>query len=336
MSEPGAVAAVLAGAKHHHGLIRRGEAYAGGLSSKVLRSLTRNGVVEPVAPQIMRICGAPDTWDQRVLIAVWAGGSQCWATGETAAALHSFDGVSCADVVHVVVAEQGRGYRRTGVRVHATSVVLPEDRSFVRGIPCLDPIRTWLMLAASVPQDRLEELLDAAERDGKIRRDDLQRRLSRLQVSGRNGTGIAASLLHDREPIGSAPTNPFERRFVRLMEASELGGGVSQYQVRRGDGRMAFIDYAWPELQCGVELDGHVAHATRAQRSSDNERQRAIQDAGFELIRFTWEEFRHSPEAVAASVRTMLVRRNRGFARVGAPVWALPEDQKRWEWVELG
>ena len=173
---PTSVAGLFEAAKPQHGLFRRCDAYSSGVSWKCLTTLVRNGVVEAVAQNVFRICGSPPTPDQSTLIAVWAGGSACWATQQTAAVLHGFDVAKSGGPIHVVVTEAGRGYRREGVRVHATSLVLPEDICIVRGIPCLDPIRTWLSLAASLPLFRLEEILDAAERDGRIRRDDLLRR----------------------------------------------------------------------------------------------------------------------------------------------------------------
>ena len=326
---PTSIAGLFEAAKRQHGLFRRADAYSSGVTWKRVATLVRNGVVDAVAPSVFRVCGSPETWDQRTLAAVWAGGAECWAAAQTAAVLDRFDIATFDGPIDVMVTETGRGYRRASVRVHATSLLLPEDICVVRGIPCLDPIRTWLSLAASMPLHRLEEILDAAERDALIRRDELLRRLALLQVSGRNGTGVADRLLRDRAPTGTTPTNAFERQFFRLLERASLGNGVCQYQIRRGDGRTALIDYAWPDLQCGVELDGHVAHATRAQRRSDNERQRSLQDVGFELIRFSWEEVKDSPETVTAGVRSMLARRNDGFARARTPVSAPPQDQNR-------
>src|SRR5439155_9865820 len=131
---------------------------------------------------------------------------------------------------------------------------------------CTDPIRTWFMLCNSETPERAEEVLDGAERDGLIDREDAHVRLAAWREMGRNGVVVAAAILDRRERLGRTPQSVLERRLLRLIERAGIVAPECQYPVRRNDGRMAYLDVAWPPLRFGVEADGHGAHATRSQR----------------------------------------------------------------------
>ena len=207
-----------------------------------------------------------------------------------------------------VIHHQRRDYRdSSGVIVHTTSVLDSCDRTSLGPIPVTTPVRTLIDLGAVVRPDRLEEALDSAERDGHVDRFELATRHAQIRQSGRNGVGPLALLLDDSWLRASAPRSVLERRMLRLLSAAGLPEPECQVRVPRADGRVAFLDLAYPEVQLGIELDGHAWHATALQRQRDHERQnQVVVVSDWTILRFTYADVSSRPEHVAALVRHAL------------------------------
>lgn len=52
-----------------------------------------------------------------------------------------------------------------------------------------------------------------------------------------------------------------------------------------------------------VEIDGWQAHGSRPAFITDRRRQNRLVNAGYLVLRFTWDDIVHSPEAVTTAVR---------------------------------
>ena len=66
------------------------------------------------------------------------------------------------------------------------------------------------------------------------------------------------------------------------------------------------VDCLWRAERVVVELDGRATHHTRAAFEADRARDRALQAAGFRVVRITWRQLHESPAAVAADLRALL------------------------------
>jgi hypothetical protein len=289
------------------GLFTRHDARGHGLSDEQLRRLVREGVVERCAPAVFRFTGSTPTWHQRVLAACLDGGPMCVASHRTAAALHEFDGFP-PGIIEVLLPIAVR-HRRRNVVVHHTRDLPPSDICRIGPIPVTTPERTILVLGAVAPPDAVEEALDGLERDGKVRRAELDRRYAELRRPGRNGIGAVTLLRADRPPSGAEPRSVLERRMRRLLTAAGLPLPRARYWVRLADGRSFEIDFAYVAERVGLEVDGHGSHATRRQRAADNDRMNRLENAGWSIRRFTYEQVAHSPALVAQTVRAALAQR---------------------------
>jgi very-short-patch-repair endonuclease len=114
-------------------------------------------------------------------------------------------------------------------------------------------------------------------------------------------------VLRDREPEKRIPRSKLERKFFRLLERNGLPLPVKRYKVRLPDGRVVEIDFAWPRLLLGIEVDGGATHAHKQQRAADNIRQADLEDLGWMLRRFTWEQVERDERTVLSVVRRALV-----------------------------
>ncbi len=285
-----------------HGLVTRSQARERGFTDRMLRRRVGNGLLVPLSSIVFRLAGTPATWHQRLLAACWSGGPTSLASHRSAAALHRFDGFRCGALE--VTVDRDRYYRAKGVRVHTSTDLAVQDYERIEGIPVTTPLRTLIDLGAVVHRHRLEEALDAAERDGLVDRAELRWLLAVVRWRGRNGVGPIAALLEHRS--GNQPRSVLERKLLRLLERAGLPRPHCQYRVTRPDGQLADLDFAYPEHKVAIEVDGHIGHATRRQRRNDNRRGNQIVLSDWRILRFTYEEVMRQPAYVVETVRAAL------------------------------
>jgi hypothetical protein len=239
------------------------------------------------------------------MAACLAAGPGAAASHRSAGALHHFDGFS-PDVVEITVPQGRRDVRMDGVIVHSSAYWDDVDRTNVDGVPVTTPERTLCTLAAVVDERRVESALDSAERDGTVTREAVVEAHADVRERGRNGVAAIGRLLEKRAELLGTPHSVLERRFIRILEDHGIALPACQVPIRRPDGRMAYVDAAYPDLRLGIELDGNVAHATPQQRAADNVRASQLALGGIDLVRFTYEQVLHEPEMVASTVRAHL------------------------------
>lgn len=298
------LARLMALAGRQHGVISRKDAHDAGVTNKVLATLERRGIVTRLTEQVFVATGSQPTLLRDMRAAIAAGAGRCAVTGRTAAALHGFDGYRLdRQPVDLLVKDRGRSFTWPGATLHYTVYYDFGELMDVDGICVTDPIRTWFSLCAIErwPEDA-EDALDAAERDGLIERDEVIKRLREWREMGRNGVRVAEAILDRRIALESLPATKLERKLLRLLERGRIVAGVCQYPVVRDDGKLAYLDVAWPPLRLGAETDGHGAHATRTQRSNDHRRQNELL-GNFEIVRFTSEDVVRNGDYVIRTLR---------------------------------
>jgi hypothetical protein len=284
------------------GLITRARAHRLGATDAMLRSWAADLLIVPTSRHVFRVAAAPVGAEQRVLASCLAAGPDALASHRTAAALHRFDGVPKLDQVpiDVLLPRQAR-FRTTHFVVHRSANIAAIDRCYVGVIPATSPMRTIIDLGAVASPEQVEEALDGAERDGKVKRRALEHRVAELRAPGRTGIATIAAILDGR---GAVPASVLERRFMRVLDRHGLPRPVPQHAVRRRDGRDAFLDFAYPEAALAIELQGNKDHATPAQRASDYERANQLPDWRF--VSFTYEDVMRREHYVAEVVGTHL------------------------------
>jgi very-short-patch-repair endonuclease len=94
-----------------------------------------------------------------------------------------------------------------------------------------------------------------------------------------------------------------ERRFLRLCR--RYGLPRPEVNVRIGD---YVVDFLWREPWLIVETDSYRYHGRRAAFEYDYRRQARLIAAGFEVLRFTWNQVVYEPNEVVAAVRARLDR----------------------------
>ncbi len=193
--------------------------------------------------------------------------------------------------------------RRSGLRVHRSTCLLPSDCATVDGIPCTSVPATLLSLAATSPRNVFESACNQAEirevLDIRAVEELLERRRSHPGASR-----LRAALELDGLGLDRTRSH-LERRFLRLARESGLPAPtVNESMAIPGEEWQC--DFVWHRARLIVEVDGWETHRTRRAFHEDRRRDQLLQAAGWRVLRFTDRDVRRDPDHVTVVVRTLL------------------------------
>jgi hypothetical protein len=276
-------AAVAAIASGNHGLVTRVQLLRIGVSERAIDARIARGALQVVHPTVYRIAGAPRYWEQDLLAAHLAAGSESAVSHLAAAVFHRFEGIA-ADRPHVVLPHEHR-LRLAGVQVHRTRTLPACDVIRRRGLCVTSPERTLVDVAGLVRPFPLEIALD-----GCLRRQVTTLERIRTCLDARGPNGIRGWRILDgfvSERLGTAPTgSDKETAFRRGLLTRGLPSPVTQFTIRDDDDRfVARVDFAYPDIRLAIELDGSQ-HAYPTQRRGDLVRQNRLTLTRWRFVRF--------------------------------------------------
>lgn len=280
------------------GLLHQDQVLRLGGTPHQLRHLLDTGALERVEPTVLRVAGAPITWEQLLLAGVLGLGPDAVVSHVAAAALWEFDGVR-QGAVEFTVPRTNRNRASVG-RVHSSLSLKPIDISRKGRYPTTTPTRTIIDAAARFTLRQLEGIVDAACRDRLTDETALLARLADLRRPGRSKllAILGADLASGR------PHTWLERELLSICRS----GGVPELRMQTeltADGRVARVDGFLDQAKLVIEVAGHRTHSTRRQRQADNERRLRLEQQGYRVLEFTYEDVTQRPDYV---VQTVLAR----------------------------
>ena len=304
MSEDVRVTAVAAMARARHGLVRRDDLRAIGMTDREIDGWIGVGRLERLHQRVYRLAGAPASPEQRLLAAVMAGGPDAVASHRSAGWLWRL--VDDLDVVEVTVPRDGRRIRLDGIVAHRSSDLTELDGSTRRGVPVTNPLRTLVDLGAVCPRWVVREALERALTARLVTVLGADAAVDRVARKGRNGVGVLRRVLDDRA-LGNKPAaSELEARMARLFRTHALPTAAFQHVVCDADRFVARVDWAYPELKIAVEVDGWASHGTPIALQRDLARQNDLVLLGWTVLRFTWHDVVRRPPWVAGQIRRVL------------------------------
>ncbi len=234
--EPALVESITQLAASQHGLVSIDQLVALGVSRMRLRTAVAAGWLEPVAPRVYVVAGAPDSLERRQMAGLLCLGPTAALSHETAARLHGFD--RCRPgVVEFTMPRCGRG-REAPFLVHTSGHLGPVDVVTIAGFRCTSATRTIIDLArARVATVRLEAAIDSAVRSGASSPVVIAARLGSIRGRGRWGAPRIDALLLD-----AGGHTLLERRFLGLMRSAGLPRPSTQVVHDRGGRTFARVD----------------------------------------------------------------------------------------------
>lgn len=100
-----------------------------------------------------------------------------------------------------------------------------------------------------------------------------------------------------------------ERLLIEEVRAAGLTGWAANYPVRVGSLGIAVADLAFPRLKLAIEVDGRAWHTSAERFQLDRTRQNRLVNAGWLVLRFTWDDLANRPRYVIATLRATLAQR---------------------------
>ena len=230
----------------------------------------------------------------------------------------------------VHVNRKGATYRRmTGLTVHHMPTPTGHLDS-IDGIPTTGLERTAVDIGRRYNLPRALIVLDAAMRRlvqmtlpeptghnsifalrGAVL-DDTQRLRSRAQLehvahdlSGWPGIIRCRVAIECAEPAAESPLESYSRGVWIQMGLPIPQCGVP---VMGADGRTYWADQLWEDFRVIGECDGLMKYADPDALRHEKLRQEALEQAGWVVVRWTWEEILYRPHVVAARLRAAFER----------------------------
>ena len=202
--------------------------------------------------------------------------------------------------VHLTVRPEARLRHRRDRRIHYSAVPPAETRRR-HGVLVTSPSRTWIDLAAAVPQAALLAVTDQMLARG-FSEDEFPAMLRRS--AGRRGVVAARRVVACADGLAGSPMESVLRW---LIHEAGLPRPVLQHVVQAGGRFAGQVDLAWPDRKVLVEFDGNV-HRDRRVFVEDVRRQNALVLAGWTVLRFTSADVLGRPEQVLVAIRAALGR----------------------------
>lgn len=229
------------------------------------------------------------------MAAVLLGGAGACASHRAAATLLRLDGVE-SKILEISVDRNVR-VSGDGLIVHRVAPLLPGDITRVSGIPVTEPSLTLIDLAGVLNPDRFELALEDALRRRLVTLARLRWRI-RTDMKGKAGAAALRKLVRER-PAGTPSTeSALEVQVLRVLRKAGFPPPDRQLEVRTGGRLIARVDFAYPELNLAIEVDGYKWHSGRNAWERDRARGNALQAAGWQLLRVTSEQLKHPEELI--------------------------------------
>lgn len=277
-------------------------AVARGEVVRVRRGLCARTALPGLPEYLVTGTGVAAEWAAHVRSALLALGGDVTAWGTTAAALYGWGLlVEPGPVVDVAVRHGRSGTAAPGVRVTQRRAAGLAGVPSVAGCERLrvtSPVQTVLDGARTLPLLEAVVLCDSALRSGLVRMPELEAAAVRLR--GLEGADRVREVLALSDELAGSVLERVLR--VRLVQAGLCG--TTQVPLHDRHGRPVLrADFCFAVQRLVIEVDGAAWHRDAAR---DRARDNALAAAGWRVLRFTWAEVVHGPDAALALVRAAL------------------------------
>ncbi len=286
------------------GVISRSQLYAIGVSNHVLRHRVATGEWEQLGPKTFRLVGSGQCSEQLLIAALLATGPAAVASHQSAAWLWR---MADAPGRHAITVPRAISSRPAGCEVHRPTE-FPAQIVMVRKIPCTDPLRTLIDVAAVMPPMVVEEAVDRALASKLVNLVAVESELARVARRGRPGLSALRAALHRRKVPGSGQPSVLESRVIRLLRQAAIRPMAAE--VKAGPDLSYRVDLLIaPGL--AVEVDGYTHHSGPEQMAEDARRRNRLNLSGVQTLVYTWKDVVYDGHRVVAEVRHAMDRLSR-------------------------
>jgi hypothetical protein len=188
----------------------------------------------------------------------------------------------------------------------------PTELDIINGLPVAPIERVLLDLCAVEYKFRTELALDDALRK---ERTTVARLHAFVTAEGRGlwGCKRLRRLLVDRPMDAVILASELEKRFAPLLDDDVLPKVTRHHEIFLTSGIPTELDFAYPHVKVAPEPDGYRWHTGRAQWQHDLDRQNALAEVGWLLLRFSWHDITRRPDYVVSKIRSTIAERESLF-----------------------
>ena len=290
-------------ARRQRGLLLIGQCRAAGVADEEMRRRLRRGEWRTVRSGVVSTVARPDgrlaALVERALAVLLVLPEGALICGRTAAALWRVtDCPPEGEPVHVLLPPGCKPHRLVGVQLHTGE---PDNGVLVGDVLCTDLARTLLDACAELPLANAVALLDGAERQEPGTLEICRMRAKRRSGRGHQRARRALLLATGR------PESTLESLAWVLWNSAGLPVPLMQAVIRQAGRFIARVDFLWPEAMLIVEVDGLGKYAEGGEMQREKGRQNMLVAEGYLVLRFTWADVVHRPEAVLRQIRAALM-----------------------------
>jgi hypothetical protein len=178
---------------------------------------------------------------------------------------------------------------RPGIRARSRPRLSERDVTERHGIPVSTPVRTLIDQATELTPNRLERMVNEADKHDVIDPEALRTALD--GYAGERGVKPLRALL-DRLTFRLSDTE-LEVLFRPIAAKAGLPTPLTKEMVNGFE-----VDFYWPDLGLVVETDGWRYHRTPSAQTRDARRDQTHTAAGLTPLRFSHHQVAHEPQHV--------------------------------------
>jgi hypothetical protein len=300
MTKPNVDARIARFALRQGGTVSRAQALAVGMTDSSMCRRLRSGRWIVLHPGVYLLAGVPPTWHTEIWAALLAAGPLASVTHETSVRLHGSPHVGLRPITLTV--PHGAHPRVRGAVIHQIDDLRAHQIATIDGLPVSRPARAVVEVAATLGRRRLGRVLDDLAFDRRTSYEEVGLALAEVARPGKPGVVALASVLDER----SAASVPGDSELEHALFAALLAAGLPQPEAQRvlpGTGAVeGVVDAAYPDCRLILEADGRRWHTRVADLRRDHERDAEAARAGWQTLRFLYEQITRDPEGVCAVV----------------------------------
>ncbi len=267
-------------------------------SDKEIHTMRKKGVVVEVAPEVVRIVGAPETYEQRLHAALLDAGHGHVSHFAAARLWNMFN----TNKLEITVPHNGNA-RVKGVEVHRSRCM--ERTRVIDHIPVSNPARTLTDIAQWLSSSALDMVLQRMVNQHLATFTAIRNELELLRTPARKGIKIVERALDAFDPRDKRTTSDFERVVAAELRRRGLAEPSRQFHVIV-EGIDRYFDFAYPEIRLAIEVDSRGYHTRLLDFDNDRARNSGISALGWTLCSVTRRNFASDIDRIERLLRTAI------------------------------
>jgi hypothetical protein len=247
---------------------------------------------------------------QDVWAAVLAVGERVVVSHETALLLaDAVDDRNAPRWPIVLTVPHGRHHRIEGAVVHQIDDIRPRHLQRITGLDISTPARAVVDIAATAGERHVRQLIDGLVVDKKTTIAAIAAVLRDVARPGKPGATKLGRILDDLGDGYVPAHSELEGLLFAALDDAGLPPPRRQVPLPGCGGLMGLVDSGYEEAKLLVEVDGRRWHSRQRDFVADRARDAQAARAGWQTLRFTYEQLVADPTEVAAVVSEVLQAR---------------------------